>query len=213
MQRKWMISVVLLFVLAVSVGADNWGLGLRLGVGENSPTSLEELYNEAFSYGWTSKELTKGRGVFGLEALYEWDLTDENQKIGARIGIDGYSDTELKLNAGWMSATITENTVAFPLTIYYKRDNGIKKWSWMAGVGVTLIRSELELKTNYTGNETTSKSKAFPHLMAGAEYRFSKLFALGLEARCNISAKMKDDGDVVSDRSGLGVLLTGRFYF
>lgn len=62
-----------------------------------------------------------------------------------------------------------------------------------------------------------SKSKIFPHIMAGTEYRFSELFALGLEAKYNFSAKTEKNYEglnvVLSDRSGLSGAVTARFYF
>jgi len=61
------------------------------------------------------------------------------------------------------------------------------------------------------------KNKVFPHIVAGGEYRFTKTFALGLEARYNIGGKAKknieDENIVLSNRSGFGAALTGRFYF
>ena len=60
---------------------------------------------------------------------------------------------------------------------------------------------------------TLSKTKIFPHITAGAEYRFNEVFALGLDVKYNIAAKVKKDDLVLSDRSGIGAALTGRFYF
>ena len=81
--------------------------------------------------------------------------------------------------------------------------------SWFAGAGVTFISSTIE----QTGFSDVDKDKVFPHIIAGGEYRFTEVFALGLEARYNFSAKVKKDGALISDRSGFGAALTGRFYF
>ena len=169
------------------------------------------LFQYAFMYGYSQAEMDKGYGVFSLEGLYEWDLSDEANKIGVKLGVDIYGDNELKLD--WESEKYTETTYAFPLTAYYKRDNGIKNWSWFAGAGLTLLKTELESKIAGWGKETTSKSKVFPHITAGAEYRFSKLFALGFDVKYNIAAKVKKNDTVMSDRSGFGAAITGRFYF
>ena len=96
------------------------------------------------------------------------------------------------------------------MSVYYKRDNGLNKLSYYGGVGVTLINTEIE---EDVFDESTSKSKVFPHILAGVEYRFTQLFALGFEAKYNIGAKVKKDGAVLSDRSGFSGALTGRFYF
>lgn len=192
---KKLAAVVLGVCLFAPVAfADNWGLGLKLGAGKNDPKYLKQT---AYT------ELDEDDGYFGLEALYEWNL-DRHNKIGAKIGWDTYGENEAK--AGY--AKITETTYAFPFTVYYKRDNGIKQWSWLGGAGVTIIHSELE-----AGVYDKSKTKLFPHIIVGGEYRFTKLFALGLEARYNFSAKVKKDGAVFSDRTGFGAALTGRFYF
>ena len=201
--KKIVVLFVGLLCFAPAAFADNWGLGLRLGAAESDPKALQDAYDATP----TSKELDKGYGVFSLEALYEWNLEDEANKIGAKIGLDFYGATEFKV-PGYKAE---ETTYSFPVTVYYKRDNGIKNWSWFGGAGVTFLRSEIEESGVF--NETTSKTKAFPHLTVGAEYRFSELFALGLDAKYNIGAKVKKDGGVLSDRSGFGMALTGRFYF
>lgn len=189
------------------VRSGQFGLGIRTGVAQNDPKDMKDAYNDAFDYGWTHKKLSKNAAVFGIEALYEWG---EEDKVGIKLGVEGYGQNKLELDHG--DYTAKENTYAFPLTAYYKKDNGIKAWSWFAGAGLTLINSEI--KDDYYGDkETYHKSKVFPHLVAGAEYRFCKLFALGIEAKYNIAAKVKKDGGVLSDRSGIGAAITGRFYF
>ena len=203
--KKVMIAVLGLLMFAPAVFADNWGLGLKLGAGENDPKAIKDIYDAAL----VSKELDEGPGVFGLEALYEWNL-DEKNKIGAKVGWDYYGENKAKFTG---FGEIKENTYAFPLTVYYKQDYGIQKWSWCAGAGITILRTKVEgdIVGVYNGSET--KSKVFPHIAAGAEYRFSQLFALGVEVRYNIAAKIKKEGYVYSDRTGFGGALTGRFYF
>ncbi len=198
-------------VRETSVRTGQFGIGLRAGIAQNDPKTMKEIYDEAFDLGWSEKELTKGNGVFGLEAFYEWDTAEEANKVGLKVGVDFYGQNKLKLDWGELKAT--ENTHAFPLTFYFKRDNGIKSWSFLVGAGLTIIDSELEVKPVGEPTETYSKTKVFPHVTAGAEYRFNEVFALGLDVKYNIAAKVKKDGDVLSDRSGIGAALTGRFYF
>ena len=197
--KKLVLLVVSLLFVAPAALADNWGASVKLGAGENDPTTLKEMYD------YYGGELTKSYGIFGLEALYEWNLEDETNKIGAKLGLDIYGDSELKVSGD----KATETTYAWPVTVYYKKDNGIKAWSYYAGAGLSFLRSELEI----SGYGKESKWKVFPHLMVGGEYRFTKLFALGAELKYNISAKVKDDGDVLSDHSGLSGAVVGRFYF
>ena len=201
--KKIVVLFVGLLCFAPAAFADNWGLGLRLGIGENDPKTMQEAYDAILA----SKELDKSGGVFSLEALYEWNLEDEANKIGAKVGLDFYGENEMK-TPGYKAE---ETTYSFPVTVYYKRDNGVQNWSWFGGVGFTFLRTEVE--ESGVINETTSKSKVFPHLTIGAEYRFSELFALGLDAKYNFGAKVKKNGAVLSDRSGFGAALTGRFYF
>ena len=189
----------------------NWGVGVKMGIGQNNPKILKDAYDEAFDWGYTSKELDKNAGYFSLEVLHEWTLTDESNKIGFKVGWDMYGENTLKLKVSGASEKATEETYAFPFTVYYKRDNGIKNISWFAGAGATILHSKIELSG--LEDDDTSKTKVFPHITAGAEYRFTRVFALGLEARYNFAAKVKKDGDVLSDRSGFGAALTGRFYF
>ena len=196
--KKLVIAVVGLLCFAPAALADNWGVGFRVGAAENDPKALKDNHVAGTT-------LDEGYGVFGLEALYEWTLNEEANKIGAKLGVDVYDVNELKGPGG----KIEENTYAFPLTVYYKRDNGVQNWSWFAGAGLTFLRTEVEA----SGFDTDHKSKVFPHITAGAEYRFSRLFALGLDVKYNIGAKAKKDGAVYSDRSGIGAALTGRFYF
>lgn len=223
--KKTLLAVLVALFLSPAAFADNWGAAFKLGFGDNDPKTLKNTFNEPV----TTKDLNEGDEVFGLEALYEKNLTQKD-KIGLRVGIDFYGENELKtsysydVGFGTMETAhekATETSYAFPLTLYYKRDNGIKNWSFFAGAGITYINSELELTHDDTENDhdelSLSKNKVFPHLMAGIEYRFSELFALGVEAKYNFSAKAeKTYGGskiVVSDRSGFNGALSARFYF
>lgn len=183
----------------------NWGVGIKLGAGQNDPKTLKDGFDELTM---VDRELDKSAGYFSLEVLHEWALNDEANKIGLKVGWDVYGENELKLKG---LSNITEDTYAFPITVYYKRDNGIKNFSWFGGAGMTILRTKLE--ADGVVDDSISKTRVFPHITVGGEYRFTKVFALGLDARYNFAAKVKKDGDVLSDRSGFGAALTGRFYF
>lgn len=215
MKKVAVIAVLLGLVCAspMSAKADNWGLGVKLGVAENDPKSMKDAQDNAGYYGLNS-DLEENNGVFGLEALYEFDLNDNADKLGVKLGLDFFGENKLELSAFAGSGTLEykENSFSVPLTVYYKKDNGLKHWSPFAGAGISLFRTEL--KADGAGSsEKMTKSKVAPHIVAGAEYRFSPLFALGLEAKYNFSAKIKKDGEVLSDHSGFGGAITGRFYF
>ena len=209
--KKLVLAALAVLLVAPAAMAEGWGIGVKLGAGQNDPKGMKDLYDHAFDLGATSKELDKNAGYFSLEVLHEWALNDEANKLGVKVGWDMYGENELKLKAPGVSAKLEETTYSFPLTVYYKRDNGLKKISWFAGAGFTILHTKLE--ASGSAKDDDSKTKVFPHIAAGAEYRFTKVFALGLDARYNIAAKVKKDGDVLSDRSGFGAALTGRFYF
>lgn len=206
MKKLLLVMLGVMFLSPVAF-ADNWGVGVKLGLGENDPSYMEDLYDEA---AFVNKELDKDESFAGLEAMYEWNLNAEENKLGVRLGVDFFGENEVEFRYGVDHINLKETTYAIPLSVYYKRDNGLNKLSYYGGVGVTLINTEIEEDVS---DESTSKSKVFPHILAGVEYRFTKLFALGLEAKYNIGAKVKKDGFVLSDRSGFSGALTGRFYF
>lgn len=195
--KKLIIAVLAVMFVAPSVMAKDWGFGVKLGAGQNDPKTMKDLNGPG-------TELDKNNGIFSLEVLHEWALNDEANKIGAKIGWDVYGNNELK----GFGDKLTEDTYSFPFTVYYKRDNGLQNISWFGGAGITILRSEWE-----EGSWKESKNKVFPHIVIGGEYRFTQVFALGLEARYNFSAKVKKNGATLSDRSGFGGALTGRFYF
>ncbi len=199
--KKLVIAVLAVLFVAPAVMAKDWGIGVKLGAGQNDPKSLKEAFDNIPAF---SKELDKNAGYFSLELLHEWALNSEANKIGLKVGWDAYGENELKAGV----YKVSEETYSFPFTLYYKRDNGVGNLSWFGGAGVTILRTKIE-----EGANDTSKNRVFPHIVAGGEYRFTNVFALGLEARYNFSAKVKKDGAVLSDRSGFGAALTGRFYF
>ena len=204
--KKLLIAVLAVLFVAPSVMAKDWGAAIKFGAGQNDPKSMKNEYDTLNA----NRELDKMPGYMSMEILHEWSLNNEANRIGAKIGWDTYGENELEVN-GPIFGKVTEQTDAFPLTVYYRRDNGISKFSWFAGAGVTIMHTKLEGKGIYASS--TSKNRTFPHLVAGVEYRFTQVFALGLDARYNISAKVKKNGETLSNRSGFGAALAARFYF
>lgn len=196
--KKLVIAVLAVLFIAPAAMANNWGLGVKLGAGENDPKTLKEGHSKI------GGELDKNYGYLGLEAFHEWTLDNEANKLGLKAGLDVYGENTLKVG----TSKFEETTYSFPISVYYKRDNGVKNISWFAGAGATILHSKIEV-----GENSIRKTKVFPHVTVGAEYRFTRVFALGLDARYNFSAKVKKEGAVLSDRSGFGAALTGRFYF
>lgn len=195
-----MKKLVLLALAIICLGSFSFaavGLGVKLGVGENDPKTMDEMFDASLN-----ATFSESPGIFGLEAFYE---QGDKNKLGAKIGLDFYGENKLEIRS---YGDVTETTYALPLTIYYKYDPGIKEISFNAGAGVTFIDSEVD-----DSGDTLSESKLFPHITAGAEYRFSEVFGLGLDIKYNFSAKVEKNDAVLSDRSGLSGALAARFYF
>ena len=204
--KKMLLAVLAVAALATASFAGDFGLGLKIGGGQNDPKDLKE----AFDY--FGGELTKSPAMASLEGLYEWNIGGEEldeigsaNKMGVRLGLDVYGQNKYER----LATKVTENTVAIPVSLYYKRDGGIKSASFYIGGGVTALYTFMDITTA----DDLDNTKIFPHVMAGVEYRFSKLFALGLDFKYNINAKNEKDGVIISDRSGLQGALVARFYF
>ena len=204
--RKLLLAVFSVAVLSTCSFAGGWGVGVKLGVGQNDPKGMEEDFNY---YGGT---FTKAPGIFAIEGLYEWDLEGErldivgsSNKLGLRFGLEGYGENKLEVGG----SSEKENTGALPITVYYKKDGGIQSVSYYVGGGLTYIDTTISI----TGAGDIDEGKWFPHVILGTEYRFTKLFALGVDLKYNIAAKVKRDGSILSDRSGLQGVLAARFYF
>ncbi len=197
--KKVIVAVIGLLCFTPTAFAYNWGVGLHGGVSQNDPDYI----------GIVDKLVSKNYGVFGIEGFYErnasFELSDGEEFLGIKIGIDLYGKNKLKLP----SVQATENTYAIPLTIYYKNNLESENISSFIGIGLTQINSEVKI----SGAENISKTKIFPHIAVGAEYRLNWLVALGVEIKYNFDAEVKKNGNVLSDRSGIGGAVTARFYF
>lgn len=199
-------TVVLMFAvlcLAPAAFAGNWGYGYKAGIGANKPTDLKNALP-----GHTKLE-TNG-AFLGAEMFYEWDLESEADKLGVKMDFDYFVENKVEKQTAELYQELVETTYSLPITLYYKRDNGVKAFSWFGGAGATIMYTELQYK-GYN-KDIKEKYKVIPHIVAGGEYRFCELFALGLEARYNFAAKVRKGGVLLSDRSGFGAAATLRFY-
>ena len=209
--KKLLLAVLVVSAFSAASFAGEWGVGARIGVGQNDPKGMKVDYD---NYGGT---FTKKPEIFSVEGLYEWnvggkdiDETGTEHKMGFRFGYDIYGKNKLE------AAIVHEEdkkTDAIPLTLYYKNNNGINHVSFYIGGGMTYMRTEMRLSSWLYNLNNLDGNKWFPHIMVGAEYRFTKLFALGIDVKYNIHAKIEKNGAVIADRSGLQGLLAARFYF
>ena len=151
---KKLLVVLGILCLAPVAFADNWGVGVKLGIGENDPKSMNETFDEF------GGKLTTSDGLFAVEVLHEWNL-NETDKIGLKLGVDAYGEN--KYEYGVLEAT--ENTYAIPLSVYYKKDNGVRKLSYFIGAGVTYINSEMKFSGTFL--LTFKINILYPDYMAG----------------------------------------------
>lgn len=204
---KKLYLLLLAITLLSSSAFAGFGVGVKGGLAENDPKDAHKIFSNAHE----SVTETLGDEYFGIEAFYEMNIADSYvHKLGFKIGTDFYLENEWEYK--WSKKTITENTLSLPLTVYYKYDGGIKGWSFFAGAGATILSTEVDFD-GYDGLDKESKTKVFPHITAGTEYRFCKLFALGLDLRYNFGAKVEKSHFILSDRSGFGAAIAGKFYF
>lgn len=191
--KKFLLAVLsVVFISSISFAVDG-GFSVKGGIGENHP---EEMLN-----------VNKNSGIFGVDFFLEenlppyetlWDVN----KFGIKFGGEIYGHNKVNV----LSAK--EKTFALPLTLYFKLDQGIKALSTYFGPGITYIRTNVKIL-----GESYKKGKIFPHLSCGFEYRFTENFAFGIDLKYNISAKIKKEGFIMSDRSGFQGAGVVRFYF
>jgi hypothetical protein len=200
MKRVLLLAAVLCFC-APAVFAQ-FGLGVKFGGLQNKDGLIDYVHDNYGTY--TTEESPV---FFGIEGLYEAEgLFDMGQShaFGVKLGIDFLGEDKVTL-PGIIS---TSNIFKIPLTVYYKYKPG--KWHLWAGAGITYANTTWE-----ENNAKEDDSALIPHIKGGVEYRFTKVFALGLDLGGNFGGEMKVDGNEIYKRdiSGLEGALAARFYF
>lgn len=210
--KKLLLLLSFIVCVSISASADNYGISAQLGVSDN---------NYPATYG----NVKKAPLIFGISGFYEIPLSGGKieqevsvNKIGIQLGFDFYGENKLETEYGdennilSYTAVMKEHTKSIPFSLYYKHDKGVKYFSYFIGGGFTFISSDLSV--NILGVNTNIKEyKWFPHIVFGGEYRFTKLFALGICFKYNFNAKLTHGDMTLSDRSGLQGTLVGKFYF
>ena len=186
--KKVVLAVLAVMCVASFSFAGNWGLGLKAGAGENKLNKVPGDKTE------------KGYIFAGVEVLHEFDLSEVN-KLGIKVGVETWQKDKISNSSYWADI----ETYQFPITLYYKRDNGIKAFSYYIGGGFTYITG----RAHDSNGHKYSKNKGLVHAMAGAEYRFTQTFALGLDVAYSHHAGLQS----LSNHEGFRGALVGRFYF
>ncbi|MDR0646462.1 MAG: porin family protein [Elusimicrobiota bacterium] len=196
MMKKLMLIAFVVSLLTPAAFAE-FGLGVKLGAGQ-SKSDVEDSAKNLFGNNYTH---TPSILLFGVEALYEkaglFNL-GEQHILGAKIGYTAWNSEEAKSGIYKLEVKYYE----IPLTLYYKY--APSKWHLGGGFGAAFGKTDDKFDTI---------SKVYPFIAAGAEYRFSKLFGLGLDLRYNISGKFEKSGIVYKNVSGVQGAVAARFYF
>ncbi|MBQ2312781.1 MAG: outer membrane beta-barrel protein [Elusimicrobiaceae bacterium] len=204
---KKILFIVLAIVLMTSSSfADVIGLGVKGGIGRNSPKSFKEAVN---TYGG---DLTKNPLFFGIEGLYEMDLGGQYDrevgapvKLGIKLSADFFGKNKIKDSPYLLDEK--EYTVIIPMSLYLKYDTGASDLSFYMGGGMSYVSTSLTY-----GAADDRDWKFSPHALAGVELRVSSSVALGLDFQYNFNAQIKKSGMIYSDRSGLRGAFSVRFY-
>lgn len=206
--KKTFMAVMIFFAFAATAGASSLeGFYLGGSLGATGSDNFDTLQNQLSALGY-STDLEESNFSYGIQAGYEKPMIDEQSLLGVRMGIDWHSDVSLTIDA--VDKT-TSNGYSIPVTVYYKYLMNDSKMAFLGGLGVTFINMTLTEKNSSTGDSVDyDDSKACPHITAGAEYRFSKLFALSLDFKYAINAEIKR-GDTKRDLGFQGAV-AARFY-
>lgn len=188
--------------------SENFGFGFHFGIGANDPKSMEEINNAV-----PAAHLDKNNQILGMEVLFEGELDKPENKLGIKFAFDWYGENELTVPNVIYSAT--EETKAFSASLYYKRDGGVAHWSAYGGLGVSFFHTKVVSRGVGILNYHETAQTPSMHIIGGVEYRFDAPCAIGLEAKYNFHAKIRDKAAdlVLSDRSGLSGAITARLYF
>ena len=108
--KKLALAVLAVFCVASAAFASDWGLGLKLGAGQNDPKDMQETYDIH------GGELTKGFGLAGIELLYEGNVS-ETGKLGLKIGADIYGQNEYKYLYVFVSSFLLSSLLSLPLPV------------------------------------------------------------------------------------------------
>ena len=186
--KKVVLAVLAVMCAASFSFAGTWGLGIKAGAGENKLNKIRNMKTE------------KGYILAGVEILHEFDLSKLN-KLGIKVGAETWQKDKISDSYFWQEF----ETYQFPLTLYYKRDNGVGAFSYYIGGGFTYITG----RSHDSNGHKFSKNKGLVHAMAGTEYRFTQTFALGLDVAYSHHAGLQS----LSNHEGFRGALVGRFYF
>lgn len=211
MKKVFLILFSMFTVSAISFANDG-GVIIKYGNGDDNSTLMDQ-----------SLTSNRSEDIYSFESFYEWNLQEKTSegnyslnKLGIKLGLDFYGKNKMELEyrdpegipMGY-TTVVKEKTMAVPFTVYYKYDNGVKKFSYHVGGGFSFIKTVISI----TGMNDVKRQKWFPHIVVGGEYRLTQSFSLGVDFKYNFNAKLKRNNITLSNRSGLQGALFAKFYF
>lgn len=133
----------------------------------------------------------------------EFDKSKSNSVIGINIGAESGGKHRFGVKGGFEylfknsleyktdNAKLEENAYMVPVTVYYKfapKNTGFHFW---IGAGAIVILADLKIDYSDSDSEKFYGNRVFFHTEGGIDYRFTRWFALGLDAGYNVGGKIK----------------------
>ncbi|WP_424244425.1 opacity protein-like surface antigen [Elusimicrobium posterum] len=220
MIKKILLSVFAVCTMAAFASAEI-GVGARMGFSADKSNMKD--YEQITPI--TSSDYNNLKGfIFGAEVLFEKEglfNMAENHSFGLKAGIDANLKEDVELKSGVIANNIeiSSQSIMVPVSVYYRYSpEPGQGMSYYVGGGAAWVMTSFKGEGPiYDIDETDSKVS--PFINAGTEYRFNKLFALGLDLRYLFSAKMETEkitfnGEKLKrDMTGFSGAVTARFYF
>jgi opacity protein-like surface antigen len=188
--KKVLAAVLAVFSMAIVAGAsDLKGFYIGGSLGMAGGNNFEKLQDRLTDAGVSSK-FNDSTFAYGLELGYEAPVISDNQLLGARLGVTWHDEIKLELKNTDPSASVANRAYTIPVSVYYKHLFADSKFALMGGLGVTFVNMTWESKLN-SSSDNYNDSKASPHIIAGAEYKFTEVFALGIDLKYAFDTEIK----------------------
>ncbi|ACC98441.1 hypothetical protein Emin_0886 [Elusimicrobium minutum Pei191] len=198
--KKLILFAVAVIMFSANIMAADVFVGVKGGVGA-SDDNLKDIANSNFY------KYEDNNGILGAELGFDFN-SGASDRLGVKLGFNSYGKTSYE-DKTLNSDLLLKNTIAVPLTAYYKyasNETGLHFW---IGGGITWASLKFQDdRINYG----KTKDQIFPHAAGGVEWRAAKFIGIGLDLNYNFDAKIKSSG-MYRDFTGLEGFLAFRLYF
>jgi opacity protein-like surface antigen len=187
--KKVLAAVLAVFSMAVVAGAsDLKGFYIGGSLGAAGGNNFEKIQDDMTG---VNTKFNDSNFAYGLELGYESPVISDKQLLGARLGVTWHDEIKLEVTDILNNKASVANTAyTIPLSVYYKQLFADSKFALMGGLGVTFVNMTWETKLNGS-SEDYSDSKTAAHVIAGAEYKFTEVFALGIDLKYAFGTEIK----------------------